>query len=58
MRKVLFAGAAAVVVYQLVNRAISLLNTPSDMAVAAGYFLLVALVALGVGYGPRMWRGL
>jgi hypothetical protein len=58
MRKVLFAGAAAALVFVVVNRAITLLNQPSDLAVAAGYFLLLALVALAVGIVPRIWRRL
>jgi hypothetical protein len=58
MRNVLFAGAAAAVVYVVVNRAIVLLNQPSDLAVAAGYFLLLALVALAAGVASRLWRRL
>jgi hypothetical protein len=56
MRNVFFAGAAAAVVFVVVNRAISLLNEPSDLAVTAGYFLLLALVALGAGVVSRLWR--
>ena len=58
MRKGLFAGAAAALVYVTVNRAITWLNQPSDLEVAAGYFLLLALVALLVGVTPRLWRRL
>ena len=55
MRKVLFAGAAAAFVFVVVNRAISLLNEASDLSVAAGYFLLLGLVALGTGAAARLW---
>jgi hypothetical protein len=58
MRKVLFAGAAAALVYVTVNRAITWLNQPSDLEVAGGYFLLLALVALMAEAGPRLWRRL
>jgi len=54
MRKVLFAGAAAAVVCLTVNCAITWLNRASNLAVAAGYFLMVALV----GVAPRLWRRL
>lgn len=56
MRIILFAGAAAAVVYLLLNRAIALLNEPSDLAVGAGYFLLLALVALAAEAASRAWR--
>jgi hypothetical protein len=58
MRKVFFAGAAAAVVYLVVNRAMLLLNARSDLAVTAGYFLLLTVLAIGVGYGGRLWRRL
>lgn len=55
MRRVFFAGAAVAVVFVVANRAIVLLNEPNDQAVAAGYFLLLGLVALATalrrGYG-------
>ena len=58
MRKVFFAGAAVAVVFAVLNRAIALLNQRSDLAVAAGYYLLVGLVAAVVGVVPRLWRRL
>jgi hypothetical protein len=58
MRKVFFAGAAVAGVFVVANRAIVLLNEPSNLAVAAGYFLLIAMVAVGFEYGPRIWRRL
>jgi hypothetical protein len=45
MRNIVFAGSAAALVYVVVNSAIRLLNRPSNWSVAAGYFLLLALVA-------------
>ncbi len=45
MRKVFFAGAAMAVVFVVANRAIKLLDQPSDLAVAGGYFLLLTLVS-------------
>jgi len=58
MRRVVFAGAAAAVVYLVCNEACTLLNRSSDLAVGAGYFLLLGLIAVAVGLGPRMWRRL
>ena len=58
MRKVLFAGAAAAVVYLTVNCAIIWLNRASNLSVAAGYFLMVTLIALLIGVAPRLWRRL
>ena len=49
MRKVFLAGAAVAVVYVVADRVIRLLNEPSDLSVAAGYFLLVALVSAATG---------
>ena len=60
MLKVLFAGTIVFVVFVVVNRALWLLNQPSDWRVAAGYFLLVALVAVLGGFLSRMvsrWTG-
>jgi hypothetical protein len=56
MRNVVYAGAAAAVVFVTANFAIRLLNEPSDLGVAAGYFLLLGLVAAAVGVVARMWR--
>jgi hypothetical protein len=58
MRNVFFAGAALAVVFVAVNRAIDLLNVPNDWAVAAGYFLLLALVSVASGLMYRFWRRL
>jgi len=49
MRKVFLAGATLAVVYVVVDRAIVLLNEPDDLAVAAGYFILLAVVSALVG---------
>jgi hypothetical protein len=38
------------------NRAIALLNQPSDLAVAGGYFLLLVLVSTLAGLGSWLWR--
>jgi hypothetical protein len=56
MRSVFFAGAAAAVVFVVLNRAIALLNEPSDLAVGAGYLLLLALLAMAVEAASRIWR--
>ena len=45
MRTVFLAGIAAAVVWLVASYAIKLLNQPSDWSVAAGYFLLLGLVA-------------
>ena len=58
MRTVFVAGAAAAIVFVLLNRAIWLLNRPSDFAVACGYFLLLAIFSLAVGFVSRLWRRL
>ena len=58
MRNVFLAGAALAVVFVAVNRAIDLLNVPNDWAVAAGYFLLLALVSVASGLMYRYWRRL
>jgi hypothetical protein len=55
MRKVFLAGAAVAVVYVVADRVIRLLNEPSDLSVAAGYFLLLALVS--VATGAVAWLG-
>ena len=49
MRTVLFAGGAMAIVFVVANFAIHLLDQPSDVAVACGYALFVALAAAGVG---------
>jgi len=54
MRKVFFAGTAMAVVFLLANLAIKLLDQPSDLSVAAGYFLLLGLVSAGVGVVSRL----
>lgn len=56
MRNVFFAGAAAAVVFVLVNRAIVMLNEPSDLGVAAGYFLLLAVVGGLTEAVVLLWR--
>lgn len=58
MRKVFFAGAAVAVVFVVANRAITLLNKTSDLSVAAGYFLLLALVSVASGLASWLWRRL
>jgi hypothetical protein len=58
MRNVFLAGAGVAVVYIVVNRAIVLLNEPSDMAVAAGYLLLLVLVSALAGLASWLWRRL
>lgn len=56
MRKVFLAGAGLAFVFVVVNRAIVLLNEPSDLAVTAGYFVLLALVAAATGVWSWMRR--
>jgi len=56
MRKVFLAGATLAVVYVVVDRAIVLLNEPDDLAVGAGYFMLLALVSAAVGVGSWIRR--
>lgn len=58
MRKVFLAGAAAAVVYWIANRALILLNEPSNSSVTAGYLLLVGLVAVATELTSRLWRRL
>ena len=58
MRNVFLAGTGVAVVYIVVNRAIVLLNQPSDLAVAGGYFLMLTLLAALVGAGSWLWRRL
>jgi len=56
MRNVFFAGAAIAAVLLVANRALYLLNQPSDASVAAGYFLLLTLVSAGVGSASWLTR--
>jgi|HubBroStandDraft_6_1064221.scaffolds.fasta_scaffold857991_1 hypothetical protein len=58
MRKVFFAGAAVAVVIVAADRIFKLLNEPNDLSVAAGYFLLLALVSALAGLGAWLWRRL
>ena len=58
MRNVFLAGIGAAVVYIVVNRAIVLLNQPSDLAVAGGYFLMLTLLAALGGAASWLWRRL
>jgi hypothetical protein len=58
MRNVFLAGAGLAVVYLVVNRAILLLNQPSDVAVAAGYVVLLVLVSVLAGLASWLWRRL
>jgi hypothetical protein len=58
MRNVFIAGAALAIVFVVANFVLALLNKPNDLAVAAGYFVLVALVAAIAGLAPRLWRRL
>jgi hypothetical protein len=58
MRRVFLAGATGAVVYVVADRAIRLLNEPSDLSVAAGYFLLVALASVSTGAAGWVWRRL
>jgi len=56
MRKLLIAGLAAAVAFVIANRALVLLNQRSNAAVAAGYLLLLGLVAVATGVVSRLWR--
>jgi hypothetical protein len=56
MRKVFLAGATLAAVFVVVDRAMVLLNKPDDLAVAAGYFMLLALVSAAVGVGLWLRR--
>jgi hypothetical protein len=56
MRNVFLAGAALAIVVVVANRAIALLNQPSDLAVAGGYFLLLVLVSALAGLAQWLWR--
>jgi len=56
MRNVIFVGAGAALVYVVMNRAIWLLNAPTDLGVATGYFLLLALVAAATQAAMWLWR--
>ena len=58
MRYVFVAGIAAGVVCLVVNRAFAMLNEANDVAVAAGYLILVALVSAVAGAGAWWWRRL
>jgi len=55
MRKVFLAGATLAVVFVVVDCAGVSLNQPDDLAVAAGCFMLLALVSAGVGI--ESWLG-
>ncbi len=56
MRNIVFAGSAAALVYVVVNSAIGLLNRSSNLSVAAGYFLLLALVAGTTEAALWLWK--
>ena len=56
MRNVFLAGAAAAIVFFVANRALTLMNEPSNLSVTAGYFLLLALVAVTTDLVSRLWR--
>jgi hypothetical protein len=56
MRNVLFAGAAAALVFVLVNRAFVLMNEPNDLLVAAGLFLLLTVVGGLTEAAMLLWR--
>lgn len=56
MRNVFLAGAAAAIVFFVANRALSLLNQPSNLSVTAGYFLMLSLVAVATDLLSRLWR--
>ena len=58
MRRVFFAGAAASAVVAVMSVAIGLLNQPNDVAVAGGYFVLLALVSVASGLAAHFWRRL
>jgi hypothetical protein len=58
MRNVFLAGAALAIVCLVANVAIVLLNRPNDLAVTAGYFVLVALVAALAALATWVWRRL
>lgn len=58
MRSTFFAGAVAAIVVAVLSVAIRLLNRPDDFAVAAGYFVLLALVSLASGAAIRLGRRL
>jgi hypothetical protein len=58
MRSVFLAGTGVAVAYIVVNRAIVLLNQPSDLAVAGGYFLMLTLLAALLGAASWLWRRL
>jgi hypothetical protein len=58
MRTVFLAGAAAAVAFVVVNRALVLLNEPNDLAVAVGYFLMLAVISVASGIVVRLWRRL
>ena len=49
MRKVFLAGATMAFVFVVVDHAIALLNEPNDLAVGAGYFVLLGLVSVATG---------
>ena len=56
MRNVFLAGAALAIVFVVANSAIALLNRPSDLSVAGGYFLVLVLVSALAGLARWLWR--
>ena len=56
MRNVFLAGTAAAIAFLIANQALTLLNEPSNISVTAGYFLLLALVAVATDLISRLWR--
>ena len=56
MRNVFLPGAAAAIVFLIANRALALLNEPSNLSVTAGYFLLLGLVAVATDLISRLGR--
>jgi len=54
MPKVLVAGVLLAMVYFIIPAALHRLNQPSDAAVAAGYLILLLLVALVAGTIRRL----
>ena len=56
MRNVFLAGTAAAIAFLIANEALTLLNESSNRSVTAGYFLLLALVAVATDLISRLWR--
>jgi len=54
VKTILIAGVAAAVAYWILTLALNLLNRASDLAVAAGYLILVGLTA-GIAELVRRW---